>query len=80
MDRCHRHGAKQHHLTTEQQADLLAVLLENNKLFDGWVGIYPHEKVHIDIDPDAKPVHMQPYPMPHIHLAIFKNNWTTLYA
>ncbi len=27
-------------------------------------GFYPHKKVHIDIDPNAKPVHSRPYPLP----------------
>jgi hypothetical protein len=34
--------------------------------------VYPHEKVHIDIDPNAKPVHSIPHPVPQIHLKTFK--------
>jgi hypothetical protein len=30
------------------------------------------QKVHIDIDPNAKPVHSRPYPVPQIHLKTFK--------
>ncbi len=30
------------------------------------------KKVHIDIDPNAKPVHSRPYPVPWIHLKTFK--------
>jgi hypothetical protein len=41
-------------------------------MFDGTLGIYPHKKVHIDIDPNAKPVHSRPYPVPQIHLKTFK--------
>jgi hypothetical protein len=41
-------------------------------MFDGTVGVYPHKKVHIDIDPNAKPVHSRPYPVPQIHLKNFK--------
>ena len=33
--------------------------------------MYPHKKFHIDIDPDAKPVHARPYPIPRVHLATF---------
>ena len=44
------------HLNAHQKADLLRVLQENNKMFDGTLGVYPHKKVHIDIDPNAKPV------------------------
>jgi hypothetical protein len=45
---------------------------ENNKIFNGILGVYPHKKVHIDIDPNAKPVHCRPYPLPQIHLKTFK--------
>ncbi len=30
------------------------------------------QKVHIDIDPNAKPIHSWPYPVPRIHLKTFK--------
>jgi hypothetical protein len=50
------------HLNAHQKADLLWVLQENNKIFDGTLGVYSHKKVHIDIDPNAKPVHFRPYP------------------
>ncbi len=48
------------------------MLQETNKMFDGTLGVYPHTKVHIDIDPNAKPVHSRPYPVPRIHLKTFK--------
>jgi hypothetical protein len=41
-------------------------------MFDDTLGVYPHKKVHIDIDPNAKPVHSRPYPAPRIHLKTFK--------
>jgi hypothetical protein len=41
-------------------------------MFDGTLGVYPHKKVHIDIDPNAKPVHSRPYPIPQIHFKTFK--------
>ncbi len=40
--------------------------------------MYPHKKVHIDIDPNAKPVHSRPYPVPQIHLKTFKTELTHL--
>jgi hypothetical protein len=52
------------HLNAHQKANLLRVLQENNKMFDGTLGVYPHKKVHIDIDPNAKPVHSRLYPVP----------------
>ncbi len=52
------------HLNAHQKADLLQVLQENYKIFDGTLRVYPHKKVHNDIDPNAKPVHSRPYPVP----------------
>jgi hypothetical protein len=60
------------HLNAHQKADLLQVLQENDKMFDGTLGVYPHKKVHIDIDANAKPVHSRPYPVPQINLKTFK--------
>jgi hypothetical protein len=60
------------HLNTHQKADLLWVLQENNKMFNGTLGVYPHKKVHIDIDLNAKSVHSRPHPVPQIHLKTFK--------
>ena len=60
------------HLNAQQKADFLRVLQENSKMFDGTLGIYPHQKVHIELLPGAKPMHSQPYPVPRMHLATFK--------
>jgi hypothetical protein len=51
-------------LNAHQKADLLQVQKENNKVFVEILGTYPHKKVHIGIDPNAKPVHSRPYPVP----------------
>jgi hypothetical protein len=40
-------------------------------MFDGTLGVYPHKKVHINIDPNAKPVHSRPNPVPQINLNTF---------
>ncbi len=66
------------HLNAHQKEDLLHKLQENKKIFDGTLGVYPHKKVHIDIDPNAKPVHFRPYLVPRIHLKTFKWNLTIL--
>ena len=36
------------HLNVHQKAELLQLLQENNKMFNGTHGVYPHKKVHID--------------------------------
>ncbi len=41
-------------------------------MFDGTLGVDLHKKVNIDIDPNAKPVHSRPYPIPQVHLKTFK--------
>ncbi len=51
------------HLKACHKCDLLTVLKLHQNLFDG-SGVYPHKKVHIEIAPDAKPVHARPYPVP----------------
>jgi hypothetical protein len=60
------------HLNIHQKADLLQVLHESEKMFDGTLGVYPHKKLHINIVPDAKPVHARPYLVPRVHLSTFK--------
>jgi hypothetical protein len=47
-------------------------------MFDGTLGVYPHKKVHVDIDPNAKPVHSRPYPVAQIHLKTFKTELDNL--
>ena len=68
------------HLNTQQKADLLQVLMENAQMFDGTLGVYPHTKVHLELDSNAKPVHARPYPVPCIHLSTFKNELDHLVA
>ena len=60
------------HLSPSQKKDLLCVLKKNQKMFDGTLGVYPHKKFHIDIDPDAKPVFQRAYAVPRVHLSTFK--------
>ena len=60
------------HLTAPQQEGLLSVLKRHATIFDGTLGLYPHKKFHIDIDPDAKPVYSRPYSIPRIHMSTFK--------
>jgi len=60
------------HLTNKQKADLLEILKDNEKMFDGTLGVYPHCKVHIDLEEGAVPKHSRPYPVPRIHLSTFK--------
>ncbi len=61
------------YLSTQQKADLKQVLSEFTKLFDGTLGVYPHRKFHIELEPGAKPRHARPYPVPVTHLETFNS-------
>jgi hypothetical protein len=37
------------------------------------MGMYPHKKGHIEIEPDSKPVPALPYPVPRIQLSTYKS-------
>jgi hypothetical protein len=62
----------QTHLTEQQQGQLLEVLSKYPKLFGNDLGCYPHKQFHIDLQPNAKPVHRQAYPVLRLHKETFK--------
>ena len=64
--------SEQKHLNDEQKRKLKRVLDKHSKLFYCTLGVYPHQKFSIELDPDAKPVHARPYSVPKIHLEVFK--------
>jgi hypothetical protein len=41
-------------------------------MLDGTLGVYPHRKFHIELEPGAKPRHAKPYSAPVTHLETFK--------
>ncbi len=61
----------QHHHSLDQRCNLFNILSKHKLLFDGFLGVYPHKKVHI-VKPGAKPVHHHAYPVPHVHRQTFK--------
>jgi hypothetical protein len=53
----------QKHLTPAQREDLQALFRRYRKLFDGSLGVYPHKKCHIELEPNAEePVFARQYP------------------
>ncbi len=64
---------QQQHLTLEQQEQLSEVLQRYSTLFSGKLGCYPGRKVHLDYDTAAPPFHHRPYPIPHAHQQVFKD-------
>ena len=55
---------QQSHLFASQKKDLLELLTKHYKIFSGKLGNYPYKKFHINIDPEATPVHARAYPVP----------------
>ena len=70
----------QTHLTPQQQKELAAVMEKYPKVFGNDLGCYPHRKIHIDIDPNARPVHRRAYPVPKLHEDTFKKELDHLVA
>ncbi len=58
-------------LSTQQRADLKQVLSEFTKLFNGTLGVYPHRKFYIELEPGAKPRRARPILVPFTHLETF---------
>ncbi|KAL7530913.1 LOW QUALITY PROTEIN: hypothetical protein ACHAXR_008651, partial [Thalassiosira sp. AJA248-18] len=50
------------HLTSDQKDDLRRLFYKYDKLFSGKLGLYPHRKIHIDIEENAEPVFSRAYP------------------
>lgn len=63
---------EQVHLNESQRSRLKIVLDKYDVLFDGGLGYYPHTKIHLEVEPDAKPYHCRPYPVPRMNQDAFK--------
>lgn len=59
-------------LTAKQQEQLEQTLNKYTTLFSGKLGKYPHGQIHLDIDPNATPVHKGHYPVAQHHYNTFK--------
>ena len=60
------------HLNSDQKDNLCCLFRKYKNLFSGKLGLYPHRKVHIEIEQNAKPVFSQAYPVPRAHEGAFK--------
>jgi hypothetical protein len=66
------------HLDAHQKQTCFECYRKTKKMLDETLDVYPHKKVHLDIDPNAKPVHFIPYTVPQIHLKTFKKEFNHL--
>ena len=62
---------QQKHLNEEQKKQLGSILSQCEKLFNGKLGKYTMIKIHLELKPDAKPIHLKPYPVPRAHVGLF---------
>ena len=54
------------HLTTEEQRQLLMLLKKYEDLFDGSLGTWKTDPIQLELkDPNVKPYHAKPYPVPY---------------
>ena len=54
---------KMQHLDQAQKEALYSLLKEHEQLFDGNIGTWNTEPVHLELKPDATPYHGKPYPV-----------------
>jgi transposase InsO family protein len=62
----------QRHLTPSQRTDIENLVRKHPKLFSGRLGRYPHQKIRLEVDPTAIPVHARAYSVAHAHRDVFK--------
>ena len=65
--------AKCTHLPLHLQNELATTLEKYPTLFNGKLGKYEGQKIHLDLDPSVPPYRSRYYPVPHSQMAIFKN-------
>ena len=54
------------HLTPEEQRQLLSLLQKYEDLFDGTLGTWKTDPIELELkDPNVKPYHAKPYPVPY---------------
>ena len=66
-------------ISEEEQEHLLASLKKFEHLFDGTLGTWNTEPVDLELkDPNCKPCHAKPYPVPHAHEQLLKEEMDRL--
>ena len=60
------------HLDHDQQCQLADLLAKFSTLFNGKLKVYPHQKLHLEVDPSVRPFVSRTYPIPKTQLQIFR--------
>ena len=60
------------HLDHDQQRQLTNLLAKFSTLFNSKLKVYPHQKLHLEVDPSVCPFVSHAYPIPKSQLQIFK--------
>ncbi|HEY9708671.1 MAG TPA: reverse transcriptase family protein, partial [Oculatellaceae cyanobacterium] len=60
------------HLSEQQQTQLLTLLQKYEDLFDGTLGEWKGTDIDIELQPNAKPYHAAPFPVPQVYEATLK--------
>ena len=66
-------ASQQKHLNRAQQRQLAHLLAKYTVLFNGKLGVYPHQKIHLTKASHCRPFAQRPYPIAHAHRSVFKN-------
>jgi hypothetical protein len=69
---------RQTHLSKEQQEGLYTLFAKRTKLFAGKLGHDPFKKMDLELFPEARSIHAKPYPIPQIHLEVFRKELNRL--
>ena len=57
--------SKYNALTEIEKKKLLKLLYKYESIFDGTLGTWQTEDIKIELNPDAKPYHAKPFPVPY---------------
>jgi hypothetical protein len=68
----HKIAAAQEHLTPQQQEQLEELLCKYKLLTNGTLGQWVGDPYEIQLKPSAKPYYAKAFPVPHVHLNVFK--------
>ena len=60
------------HLNSEEKSQLKALLEKHESLFEGKLGLWDTDPIHLQFEENAKPFYTHAFPIPHIHEATIR--------